>query len=100
MGTLATRQYAVDMWITVGLSTFCFLLTPASYPMPSVLLGVILELISERGFRRAMLLSCGDWKVFFTSSICVILLIFAVLSVHAGLRMSKMERKLAAKASQ
>ena len=89
IGSFATRQYVFDMWITVVLGTICFLLTLANYPMPSILLGVILGPIAERGFRRAMLIHGGDWTVFFTRPICIILFVLTALSIYAGIRMNK-----------
>ncbi len=89
MGSFATRQYVFDMWITVVLGTICFLLTLAKYPMPSILLGVILGPIAEGGFRRAMLISHGDWTVFFTRPICLIMLVLSALSIYAGIRMNQ-----------
>jgi len=94
MGAYATRQYVFDIGVTVGLGTVCYLLTLAKYPMPSILLGVILGPIAERGFRRALLVSHGDWSIFFTRPICIILLVLALVSIHAGLRISRIEKKL------
>jgi len=96
MGAFATRQYVFDIGVTVGLGTVCYLLSLAKYPMPSILLGAILGPIAERGFRRAMLMSQDDWTIFFTRPICIILLIMIVISIHAGLRMSRLEKKLKA----
>jgi putative tricarboxylic transport membrane protein len=93
MGSFATRQYLFDMWITVVLGAICYMLTLVKYPMPSILLGVILGPIAERGFRRAMLISHGDWTVFFTRPICIILLILTALSIYAGLKMGKKKKK-------
>lgn len=93
MGSFATRQYLFDMWITVILGMVCYLLTLMRFPMPSILLGAILGPIAERGFRTAMLISQGDWTIFFTRPICIILLVLTGLSLYAGIRMSKSEKK-------
>jgi len=93
MGAFATRQYLFDVWITVILGTFCYLLTLQKFPMPPILLGAILGPIAERGFRRALLISQGDWTVFFTRPICLILLVVTGLSIYAGIRMSRSEKK-------
>jgi putative tricarboxylic transport membrane protein len=89
LGSYATRQYVFDMWITVLLGTVCSLLSLAKYPMPPILLGVILGPLAEKGFRRAMILSQGDWTVFLTRPICLIMLLVSALSIYVGLRLSK-----------
>jgi putative tricarboxylic transport membrane protein len=92
MGSFAVRQYPFDMWITVVLGTICYLLTLVKFPMPPILLGIILGPIAERGFRRAMLISHDDWTVFFTRPICIVLLILTALSIYAGMKMSKKKK--------
>jgi len=41
-----------------------------------------------------LLVSHGDWSIFFTRPICIILLVLALVSIHAGLRISRIEKKL------
>jgi len=89
MGSFSTRQYVFDMWVTLFLGIFCYWLTLLKYPMPPILLGVILGPIAERGFRRALMISHGSWMVFFTRPICIIMLILSALSVYVGLRINK-----------
>lgn len=89
LGSYSTRQYFFDVWVTIGFGTVCYFLTLAKYPMPSILLGVILGPIAERGFRRALLISHGSWTIFFTRPICIVMIILSILSVFIGLKMNK-----------
>ena len=93
LGSYSTRQYFFDIWITVILGTVCYLLTLAKYPMPPILLGVILGPIAEKGFRRALMISHGDWTVFFTRPICLIMIILSILSIYSGIKMNKSKAK-------
>lgn len=93
VGSFSTRQYFFDIWITVILGTVCYLLTLAKYPMPPILLGVILGPIAERGFRRALMISHGDWSIFFTRPICLIMIILSIFSVYSGIKMNKSKAK-------
>jgi putative tricarboxylic transport membrane protein len=61
--------------------------------MPPILLGVILGPIAEKGFRRALMISHGDWTVFFTRPICIILIILSILSIYSGIRMNRSKTK-------
>lgn len=93
VGSFAMRQLIFDVWITVILGSVCYLMTLAKYPMPPILLGVILGPIAERGFRRALLISHGDWTIFFSRPICIIMIILSVFSVYTGFRMNKPKNK-------
>ncbi|MBA7528250.1 hypothetical protein ES705_20433 [subsurface metagenome] len=93
VGSFATRQYLFDIWITVILGSVCYLMTLAKYPMPPILLGVILGPISECGFRRALMISHGDWTIFFTRPICFFMIILSILSVYVGIKMNKKKIK-------
>jgi putative tricarboxylic transport membrane protein len=93
LGSFATRQYIFDIWITIILGTICYLLTLGRFPMPAILLGFILGPIAERGFRRAMLISEGNWTIFLTRPLCLILLILTGLSIYTGLRMNRAKLK-------
>ena len=95
LGSFSTRQYFFDIWITVILGTICYLLTLAKYPMPPILLGVILGPIAERGFRRALMISHGDWSIFFTRPICLIMIILSIFSVYSGIKINKAKTKTA-----
>lgn len=93
LGSFSTRQYFFDIWVTVILGTICYLLTLAKYPMPPILLGVILGPIAERGFRRALMISHGDWGIFLTRPICLIMIILSIFSLYSGYRMNKSKTK-------
>jgi len=89
MGSFSNRQYVFDMWVTLLLGIFCYWLTLLKYPMPPILLGVILGPISEKGLRRALMISKGDWTIFFTRPICALLLILSVISIYYGIKISR-----------
>jgi putative tricarboxylic transport membrane protein len=93
LGAFAMRQLVFDVWITIILGTVCYLLSLSKYPMPPILLGFILGPIAEKGFRRAMLISHNDWTIFFTRPICIILIIFIILSLYTGIRIMKDPQK-------
>jgi len=93
LGSFSTRQYFFDVWITIILGTICYLLTLAKYPMPPILLGVILGPIAEKGFRRALMISHGDWTIFFTRPICLLMIVLSIFSIYSGYRINKSKAK-------
>jgi len=94
LGAFSTREYLFDVWITVGFGVLFYLLTRVKFPIAPALLGFILGPISEAGYRRAMLINHGDWSIFFTRPICIVLILLSVFSIYSGLKMSKTNKKL------
>jgi putative tricarboxylic transport membrane protein len=64
--------------------------------MASVLLGVILGPISESGFRRAMLISDGDYSTFFTRPLSLVLIVLTFFSLYAGWKLTQRMEAFAA----
>jgi len=91
MGSFSSRQYIFDVWVTLFLGIFCYWLTLLKYPMPPILLGYILGPISEKGLRRALMISQGDWTIFFSRPICIIMIILSIISIYYGLKIKKRE---------
>jgi len=92
LGSFATRQLGFDVGVTVFLGSICYLLTLARYPMAPILLGLILGPIAEKGLRRALLISHGNWTVFFTRPICIVLIVLIILSLYASIRIARKQR--------
>jgi len=92
LGAFATRQLVFDVGLTVVLGTIFYLFSLAKFPMPAILLGVILGPIAEKGFRRAMLISHNDWTIFFTRPICLIILLLCIFSLYVSLKIMRKEK--------
>lgn len=93
MGAFATRQYVFDVWITIIFGVVFFILSLAEFPMPPILLGMILGPIAEAGFKRALLISKGSYLIFVTRPICIVLIILAAYSVYNGIKMNRKEQE-------
>lgn len=93
VGAFATNQLIFDVWVTVILGSLCYFMTLADFPMPPILLGLILGPIAEGGLRRALMISHGDWSVFITRPICLFLLVLTGISLWVGIRMIRTQRK-------
>ena len=60
-----------------------------------LLIGFILSPLFEKNFRRALILSNGNWGVFFSSPLCWIFWIVTALSVFYILRSKRKDKNLA-----
>lgn len=76
-----------------GLSLF----TTQGDIMYAIMLGLVLGSMTETNFRRALLISNGSPKIFFSSVYCIIFLILIIAAVGTIVRGKVVERKAAKK---
>jgi putative tricarboxylic transport membrane protein len=67
------------------------------FPTAPVIIGAILGPIAEVQFRRAMMISNGDWTVFFTGTASLGFLILALVAFVAPILLGVRRRRRAAK---
>jgi putative tricarboxylic transport membrane protein len=51
------------------------------YPITATALGFVLGYLVETNFRRSLTLSKGDWSIFLTNPISMVIITLSVLSV-------------------
>jgi len=90
MGSYAWRNSAFDILLMIFFGILGTVLKAYDYPIPAMLLALILGPIIEPNFLRA--LSIGGAKIFFTSPIVLVLWAFTLLSL-IGTQISKLRRK-------
>jgi putative tricarboxylic transport membrane protein len=99
IGSYAIRNNLFDAWIALAFGVAGYYLTMYGYPIPPLVLGVILGPMAEAEFRRALALSGGDPTIFVSRPISLILLLVAAASlagtVVAGRRRLRQEQAAA-----
>ncbi|RBM14666.1 tripartite tricarboxylate transporter TctA [Prauserella sp. PE36] len=83
VGVYSLRGNFFDVLLMVAFGLIGYLMRRSGYPLTSLLLGVVLGPMLEDNLRRALLLSRGDWSVFWSSPVTVILLTTIVVAVAA-----------------
>jgi putative tricarboxylic transport membrane protein len=78
-GTYAVSANVFDLWIMVGFGIVGFVLQRYRYPVAPIVLGLILGPMLETHFRRALIVSHGDYGIFVQRPIAAVLLAVAVL---------------------
>jgi putative tricarboxylic transport membrane protein len=77
IGAYSVNNSVFDVWLMLGFAVLgYFFLKVGVHPAPLVL-GFVLGPLLEENFRRAMLLSGGDWSVFVVRPISAVLLALA-----------------------
>lgn len=80
IGTFAVRNSIVDVWMMLAFGVIGYLFDKAKIPIAPIILGLVLGPLAEEEFRRSLILSGGDYMIFFNRPISAVLLILAVLS--------------------
>ena len=81
IGVYTVNNTVFDVYITAVFGLVGYLFTKLGCEPPPLLLGFILGPMMEENFRRALLLSRGDFSTFFTRPLSLGLLIAAALLV-------------------
>lgn len=78
IGAFAINNRILDMFIALLFGVVGYLLRKVDYPMPPLLLGMVLGGTIEANYRRAMVISQGSLSIFVTRPISLLFLLLAV----------------------
>ncbi|KAB0550116.1 hypothetical protein F7R01_02570 [Pseudomonas argentinensis] len=80
IGAYATENSFFPVAITVAFGVFGYLCRKADFPTAPIILALVLGEMIEVNLRRALIISDGDWTVFLTNSVSLILLVVSLLA--------------------
>ena len=82
IGGYAVGNSMFDLLIVAIFGTVGYFMTKCKFPLPPLLLALILEPIAEANFRRALSISRNDYAIFYTNpTACVILALSAFILI-------------------
>ncbi len=81
VGTFALNNSVNDIFLMMLIGVLAFFLMKLDFPMPPVILGLILGDTLEKNLQRSLMVSKGSFSIFFTRPISLCLLLIAFLSV-------------------
>jgi putative tricarboxylic transport membrane protein len=93
VGSYGYNNSVVDVWIMFAFGLLGYILKKLDFPASPIILALVLGGILEENFRRALIISGGDYDIFITQPISAGLLIMAVLSLLTPIIMNKLARK-------
>lgn len=79
IGTYTVRNNYTDILIMVLFGIIGYILEKYKFPIATIILGVVLGPLTESEFRRSVEMANGDFSVFFTRPISLVLLIISAL---------------------
>ena len=81
VGTYAAYMDMFDVWLMVFFGVGAFLLRILDYPLAPEVLAIVLGPIAEPKLRQSLLLSDGDFSIFFTRPIAGPITVIAILLI-------------------
>lgn len=92
VGSYAINNSYLDL-ITMALAgVFGFVLRMMDFPQGPFILGMLLGDLLESNLRRTLAVTMGSYSAFFTSTICVVLMIISILSLCSDPIMSALRK--------
>lgn len=85
IGPYAISQRLFDVWVMAFFGVVGFLLRKMKYPMPPLVLGIILGTLLDKSLRRGLILSDGDISPFFTRPISAGFALLVLITILAGI---------------
>lgn len=80
-GAYSIRQNIWDVFMAVASGIFGYFLKRFGFPVIPLLIGYILGNMTEKAFHQSLMMSYGSYKVFFSSPISIILIVFIVFLI-------------------
>lgn len=85
IGVYSVNNSSFDVLLTCGFGLMGFLLNRHGFPSAPLLLGFVLGPLLEENFRRALLLSSGDFSTFATRPVSAVFLLLTLAILVASL---------------
>ncbi|MBD5162620.1 MAG: C4-dicarboxylate ABC transporter permease [Oscillibacter sp.] len=95
-GAYSVNKNYFDVGVALIFGILAWILRKLELPPVPILLGLVLGGMTETNFRRALLISNGSPRIFFSSVYCVIFLVLILVAVGTIVRGKVLERKAAA----
>jgi putative tricarboxylic transport membrane protein len=84
IGPYALTQRLFDVWVMVGFGLAGFVLRQLNFPMPPLVLGIILGDLLDKNLRRGLTLSDGDLTPFLTRPISAAFALLTLCTILAS----------------
>jgi putative tricarboxylic transport membrane protein len=94
VGSYAISNSIFDIWVLIISGIVGFLFRKIGLPIAPIILGMILGPLFESNFRRALMLSNGNWATFVQRPISLAFLIIVVVILAGPAIMAKFNKTL------
>ncbi len=94
IGAYAVNNTFFDALLMILFGIFGYFMMQLGFPLTPMVIAIVLGPLAESNFRRAMIISQGDWMIFFSKPISCVFIVLAILMLFLPtLRNIKIRRK-------
>jgi putative tricarboxylic transport membrane protein len=80
IGAYAINNTLFDVWVMIAFGCGAYILKKFDYPMPPLIIAIILGPLAESNMRRALILSEGNMMIFLTKPISAFFLVISLIT--------------------
>lgn len=81
LGAFAARNNITDVWLLVVFGVLGYLAERFRFPVPPLVLGVILGPLAEQNFMTTMISFSNDWTIFFARPVSGTIMVLGILTL-------------------
>ena len=81
IGAYTARNLMFDVWLTLAFGVLGYVLKKARFPLPPLVLAIVLGYMIESNFRRSLLMGEGSPMIFIERPLALVLLVIALVSM-------------------
>src|SRR6185436_11624489 len=85
VGVYAVNNSVVDVWIMLAMGGLGYLMRKVGLDPAPLVLGLVISPIFEMSLRQSLIMSNGNWTIFFTRPIALVLILIAALLLGLAL---------------
>ena len=98
IGAFSLHNNPFDIWLAIGFGILGWVFRVGGFPLAPMVIALVLGRKAETGLRQSLMLSGGDFSVFFTRPVSAVLMVMAIL-VLVGPLLGAMTRAVRASMS-
>jgi len=89
VGSYAVSNNLFDVKLTIIFGVLGYIMQKLNFPIAPVVLGIVLGPIAEVSMRQALIMSKGNYAIFFIRPISIVLLILAIICLYISFKQRK-----------
>ena len=80
VGAFTTNNNLFDVWMMLGFGILGYIMNKIKYPIVPLVLALVLGRLAENSLRQSLMISGGDFSIFFTRPISLLFMVAAILA--------------------
>jgi len=93
VGSYVINNSMIDVFVMIFFGILGYFLNKFGFSMSAIIIGIILGPMAESNLRRSLIMSYGDYSIFFTRPLSLFFLVAALISLFSPVLSSLFKRR-------